>query len=186
MRAVINTCRLSVRHVSAKQFAQPTCIRVCGHYSGAFQPKRHFSGTSDSESPTSPGFVDVPGVQTAGDKMIIMFTCTVCDTRSARKISKQAYTEGIVMVRCGGCNNRHLIADRLGVFEDSIEDQSGEGLQPGTGWDIQKYLTKELGENSKYITDENVYELTMKDIVGAKAATDILNQSEPNDEPEKK
>lgn len=108
-----------------------------------------------------PAFADVPGVQTAGEKMIIMFTCTVCDTRSARKISKQAYTEGIVMVRCDCCKNRHLIADRMGVFEDSLEGNSG--------WDIQKYMA-EQGESVRSITDENVYELTVEDIVGAKKA----------------
>jgi protein import protein ZIM17 len=108
-------------------------------------------------------------VKADGDKMVIMFTCTVCDTRSARKISKRAYAEGIVLVRCGGCKNRHLIADRMGVFEDTIADKDGS-LQPGTGWDIQKYLAKEMGTTSKYITDENVFELTVQDILGAKAA----------------
>lgn len=120
--------------------------------------------SSTTDSPV--GFSDVPGVKSAGDKMIIMFTCTVCDTRSARTISKQAYNEGIVMVRCACCNNRHLIADRMGVFEDSI----GDGDGPGNGWDIQKYLAKEMGEKSRHITDDNVFELSMEDIVGAKKA----------------
>lgn len=117
-----------------------------------------------------PAFADVPGVQTTGEKMIIMFTCTVCDTRSARKISKQAYNEGIVMVRCDCCKNRHLIADRMGVFEDSLAGNSG--------WDIQKYMA-EQGEKVRSITDENVYELTVEDIVGAKKAAalhDVLEK----------
>lgn len=131
------------------------------------------SGKDGNDLPTQgdlPAFADVPGVQTTGEKMIIMFTCTVCDTRSARKISKQAYAEGVVMVRCDCCKNRYLIADRMGVFEDSIEGNSG--------WDIQKYMA-EQGENVRSITDENVYELTVEDIVGAKKAAalqDVLDK----------
>jgi len=139
----------------------PSYVSRCIHVS---------PGKSMSEKGELPAFADVPGVQTTGEKMIIMFTCTVCDTRSARKISKQAYSEGIVMVRCDCCKNRHLIADRMGVFEDSL---AGNG-----GWDIEKYMT-EQGEKVRSITDENVYELTVEDIVGAKKAAalqDVLEK----------
>ena len=47
----------------------------------------------------------------------------------------------------------HLIADHIGVFEDK-------------GWDIQKFLCIANNEQSKYITDETVYELTKEDIIG--------------------
>jgi protein import protein ZIM17 len=96
--------------------------------------------------------IDVPGVKTAGDKLIIVYTCKVCDTRSAKKISKQGYNKGVVLVRCGKCQNLHLIADHLGVFEDK-------------GWDIQKYLAQS-GENVNVVTDDNVLELTPKEILG--------------------
>ena len=51
----------------------------------------------------------------------------------------------------------HLIADRLGWFEDS--DESGHG------WDVGKALAK-AGENVKAISHDNVLELTLDDVVG--------------------
>ncbi|XP_076952278.1 uncharacterized protein LOC143625952 [Bidens hawaiensis] len=56
--------------------------------------------------------------------LAMMFTCKVCDTRSVKTISKECYEKGVVVARCGGCNNHHLIADHLGMFGDkcSIEE----------------------------------------------------------------
>jgi len=34
-------------------------------------------------------------------------------------MSKKSYEKGVVLIRCDGCDNLHLIADNLGWFRDS-------------------------------------------------------------------
>ena len=78
-----------------------------------------------------------------------MYTCKVCNHRSGRKISKQAYHKGVVLVRCPGCEKLHLISDHLGVFEEP-------------GWTIESIL-KQHGENVHVVNSENILEFTRKD-----------------------
>jgi DNL zinc finger len=47
---------------------------------------------------------------------MIMFTCNVCKERTARVFSKHSYHHGIVLIKCPGCKNLHLIADHRGSF----------------------------------------------------------------------
>ena len=51
-------------------------------------------------------------------RMAIIFTCKVCNSRQTKTFSKKSYTEGVVIIQCDGCKNRHLIADNLGWFTD--------------------------------------------------------------------
>ena len=110
-------------------------------------------------------FSDVPGVKAPGDKYILMFTCKVCDTRSAKKISKQSYHEGVVVVRCACCNNMHLIADSLGIFEDK-------------GWNINQFLQEQEGKGIKFVNDENIIELSTLDITGSDYYKSLPTQSD--------
>jgi hypothetical protein len=110
-----------------------------------------------NDSP-SVDFGDVPGVKTQGEKFVLVYTCTVCDTRSAKKISKQGYEKGVVVVKCPGCQSQHLIADNMGIFEDP-------------GWDLESAVKhKSSDARIKVVaTEQDVLELTPDDILGTKA-----------------
>ena len=91
----------------------------------------------------------IPGSKTTNDVMIIVFTCKVCGTRAARKMSKEAYNHGVVLIRCPGCNNLHLIADHLGYFDDNstnveqILAQKGEKVMRKDDKQVLEFLHKE-------------------------------------------
>ena len=109
------------------------------------------TGDKDNGATVSLNLDNIPGMQTEGEKYVIMFTCSICETRSARKISKKGYHSGVVICRCESCKNLHLIADRMGVFEDE-------------SWDIQKHILQLLERDDISVShEEDVLEVTVDD-----------------------
>jgi len=85
--------------------------------------------------------------------LAMAYTCRVCETRSVKTMNRESYEKGVVIVRCSGCNNLHLIADRLGWFGEpsSVEDflrDRGEEIRKGS---------------------QDSYELTLEDLAGWKS-----------------
>jgi len=121
------------------------------------------SGSDININEDNSTMIDIPGAQTGGKKLAIVFTCTVCDTRSAKQFTEQAYMNGVVIVTCPGCHNQHLIADNLGYFQDNKDE--------GGGWNIEKAL-QQMGvdgdnkNNVKVVNNDNVLELSIEDIFG--------------------
>ena len=82
---------------------------------------------------------------------MMMYTCTHngCDTKQARTFSKDSYYKGVVLLRCEGCNNLHLIADNLGWF-------SNDGQNTGESVNIETIL-KEKGERvHRFDSDQGI------------------------------
>lgn len=90
-----------------------------------------YSSTAVSSTPTTPS-LDFPGVSASSkgassssqppQLMLAVYTCKVCETRSARRISKSAYEKGSVLLCCPGCKKLHVLSDHLGYFDDATVD----------------------------------------------------------------
>jgi hypothetical protein len=53
----------------------------------------------------------------ASRKFQLQYTCNICETRNTHSVSRTAYRNGVVIVRCKGCESQHIIADHLGYTD---------------------------------------------------------------------
>ena len=92
----------------------------------------------------------------------LQFTCTVCETKMLRKFTKSSYHHGLVIIRCDGCKNNHLIADNYGWFRDTpttIEDimrEKGEEIKKLKAEGLFTFSTETYVTDSQTTSDENI------------------------------
>lgn len=90
--------------------------------------------------------------------LCMVFTCKVCSTRSVKTVSRESYEKGVVVARCGGCDNLHLLADHLGMFGDKFS--------------VEDFLTARGEEVKNGATD--TLNLTIEDLAGKDLAGKVL------------
>lgn len=90
----------------------------------------HYSSESTSGTPLPLGKLE--------GRFLLVFTCKKCDTRNTKTISKIAYTKGVVIVECEGCQNNHLIADNFGWFSDLKGKRNIEEILAEKGETVRK------------------------------------------------
>lgn len=89
-----------------------------------------------------------------GPKLQLQYTCQICDTRNVHQVSRIAYRQGVVIARCRGCSNQHLIADHhhLGAFSNTNTTSSSGNV-----------ATKQTNTKGDDETD-NINPIIVKDI----------------------
>ncbi|KAL4945656.1 hypothetical protein BDV06DRAFT_184199 [Aspergillus oleicola] len=112
---------------------------------------RYNSNSSDKPSPSPSPLTDRPSnpdTDTANAEQNrlrreqepayqLTFTCNPCGERSTHRVSKHGYHRGTVLIRCPGCDNRHVISDHLKIFFnhsmtlDDLLKQQGQKVTRG-------------------------------------------------------
>ncbi|KAL1245654.1 DNL-type zinc finger protein [Trichinella spiralis] len=82
-----------------------------------------------------------------GEKFLLVYTCCRCNTRDSKFISKIGYQKGVVLVKCSGCSNYHIIADNLKWFSDLNGKKNVEQILAEKGEHVRKISLFEFVDN---------------------------------------
>jgi len=137
----------SLRPLSKLSFSRALVTRSWQVYrTTPSHPRRSFTSIPSrrNQAPTAPPTSEFTGPsQPQEPRLSLTFTCTAggCGHRSSHQFTKRAYENGLVIIQCPSCKNRHLIADHIGWFKE-IEGMGGykdvEGFMKAKGEDVNR------------------------------------------------
>lgn len=118
-------------------------------------------------------------------KIQLSFTCKVCQHRNTKLMSHLAYTKGVVIVRCDGCDNNHLIADNLNWFTDmegkrNIEDILREKGETVRRMNLVDYVTSGEAEEHPHQPDDGQTAKLLDPPNDAKSPNGLTQEQETN------
>lgn len=129
-------------------------------------------GSASSSSPVSPPIFDPfdasldAGVSrkreiafVASRKFELQYTCKICEARNCHRVSRAAYTNGVVIAQCKGCKTQHLIADHLGFTQLWKKGEDGATIEEvfakqGTDEDIVNRVSREVFDLEKTLSHD--------------------------------
>ncbi|EFA01426.1 DNL-type zinc finger protein-like Protein [Tribolium castaneum] len=123
-----------VKAQTIKKFGDTSQVITARHFHSSWlnHSINKVQNETEDESSTSTPLAKLEG------KLMLGFTCKVCSARNTKFISKVAYQKGVVIVKCSGCNNNHLIADNLNWFTDLNGKRNIEEILAEKGESVQK------------------------------------------------
>ncbi|XP_057324158.1 DNL-type zinc finger protein-like [Microplitis mediator] len=157
--------RIPVRLISKTGYPLTSSLRKfptveCHHHLVKNQ-FRHFSEDTTAnkyENENPPSRQQIGKIE---GRLLVEFTCKKCNFRSSKTITKLAYKKGVVIIRCDGCQNNHLIADNLGWFGTNDKPQNIEKIMAMKGETVRRITkygndTLEVVENQEVLDTKSV------------------------------
>lgn len=95
--------------------------------------------------------------EVASRKFQLQYTCKLCNTRNSIKVTRIAYRKGIVIAKCKGCENKHLIADNLNWLSGFDYDNGERNIEQ---FMKNRYHESESGKQDLVVrVDKEVFDL---------------------------